>query len=263
VLAAGGVLFLLRTLILTGTRSVLISLFFVGLIWFIRSKMMSRVLGLAGIAAATVLILVTTPTSILERLSTTLEAFTTTHERIVVDDEAARSAAERRELLKDGIWTTITHPIWGIGPGQFGQYRWSSLSLPGIRKSWYKTHNTYVELSANSGLPGVGLYMYFMYCIYRIISRIRKAAAASPTAPQAKLTLQMALSLEMAFIFFAVTAMFMTVEAHPYIFILGAFALAMERLVASIPVAVPAPAAVPVGSAFRQPFAAPSAIGIK
>ena len=38
-------------------------------------------------------------------------------------DEAMASVAERRDLLRDAIQMTITHPIFGVGPGEYPDYR--------------------------------------------------------------------------------------------------------------------------------------------
>lgn len=232
------VVFLLRVMIWTGTRSILFSLFCLLAIWFARTTTLNRLLGTVGFAVALMGIVATTSSEVRTRLGTTLSALTITRE--TTSGEAADSAAGRRELLKDGIWTTITHPIWGVGPGQFGQYRWSTLGTPGKPKTWFKTHNTYVELSADNGIPGSLLYVLLMWLTLKTIRRVRKAAVQKST-PNLVVAFDLANCLEMALVFFAVTALFMTIEAHPYIFILAGMAVALERLV-MVELALPKPA---------------------
>ena len=227
-LAAAGILFLVRIIVLTATRSIMISLACLFLVWFLRSKMMYRILGTLTVGIAMFAILDSAPVSVQERLSTISSAFTATRENY--NDEAAGSAAERRNLLRAGIWATLTHPIWGVGPGQFDQYHWGEGQRSGgPRQAWIKTHNTYVEISSENGIPGLLLYLFLIWTIFKTIQRVRKATI-SRSSPNLQLGYQLALCLEAALAFFLVTALFMTVEAHPYLFILAGAAVAVERL---------------------------------
>lgn len=250
ILSAASVVFLLRVMILTGTRSILLSLFCLLMIWFARTTTLNRLLGTVGLAVALIGIVATTSSSVLARLGTTFSVFTMTHADAY--DEASQSAAERRELLKDGLWTTVTHPIWGVGPGQFGQYRWTTLGTRDKPKTWFKTHNTYVELSADNGIPGSLLYIVLIWVTLKTIRRVRKVTAQKST-PNLALGFELANCLEMALVFFAVTAIFMTVEAHPYMFILAGMAVALERLV-MVELAHPRPALATAPFSTRRPL---------
>ena len=227
-LALCGTLFLFRIIILTGTRSILIALVCLFLAWFLRSKIEYRVVGLMVVVIGGFAVLATAPQSVIARLSTTFEAFSASPDQVL--DEASQSAAERRELLKDGILTTLTHPIWGVGPGQFGQYRWSTLGTVNKPKTWFKTHNTYLEVSADNGIPGLLIYLFFMWSIYRTILRVRRATTGQ-SSPNLALAFQFASYMELAWVFLVTSALFMTMEAHPYMFVLAGFAVAAERLV--------------------------------
>ena len=173
-------------------------------------------------------ILANAPVSVQERLSTITSALT--GEGGNVNSEASVSANERRNLFKAGVMATLTHPIWGVGPGQFDQYHWGELNKISDRgHMWIKTHNTYLEMSADNGLPGLMLYLLFIWTTFRAITRVRKATI-SQSSPNLQLGYQVALCLESALVFFAITAFFMTVEVHPYMFILAGAAVAAERL---------------------------------
>ncbi|HUS07495.1 MAG TPA: O-antigen ligase family protein [Bryobacteraceae bacterium] len=246
IVGAAGAIFLLRVLVQTGTRSVIISMVCMFLVWFFRTTTLNRFVGVIVLALAIMGIVATTSTVVIDRLATTLSAFSGSDRP---SDEASQSAAERRELMKDGLWTTLTHPIWGVGPGQFGQYRWSTLSKPDKPKTWFKTHNTYLELSADNGIPGVLIYLVFIWVTYKAIRRVRNATAAQ-TSPNLRMAFQLASCLELALVFFAVTALFMTVEGHPYMFILAGLAIAAERLVqVELRRAQPAPLVAPFPAA--------------
>jgi O-antigen ligase len=78
----------------------------------------------------------------------------------------------RRELLKESIRVTFQHPLFGVGPGNFQAYT----------ESWHVTHNTYTELSSETGFPGLILFLTILVLTFRNLSKIKKSAAhqASP-----------------------------------------------------------------------------------
>jgi len=171
----------------------------------------------------------TAPQAARDRLSTIFKTFSAAAPEDRTG-EADASAAERRELLKDGIWATLTHPIWGVGPGQFANYRWTSLGeTNGRKKSAMVTHNTYVQVSSESGIPGGLLYVLFLGVTFRSIGRLRKATAPR-SSPALILGHQLASCLEMALVLFAVAAFFLSMEAYPWLFLIAGMAVAGERL---------------------------------
>ena len=78
------------------------------------------------------------------------------------DDRGSLDA--RSQLLKESIWLTIQHPIFGVGPGNF----------PVVTQGWRVAHNTYTELSAEGGLPALGLFLAMLIMSLRKIRSIRK-----------------------------------------------------------------------------------------
>jgi O-antigen ligase len=73
----------------------------------------------------------------------------------------------RRELLMESIRTSFQHPIFGVGPGNFQAYT----------KSWHVTHNTYTELSSETGFPGLALFLAILYLTFRSLKAVRKTPA--------------------------------------------------------------------------------------
>ena len=74
------------------------------------------------------------------------------------------SLEARRELLKDSLAIMAKHPIFGVGPGNFESYT----------QSWRVAHNTYAELGAETGLPGLFLFVLMLGLTLRKIKSIRK-----------------------------------------------------------------------------------------
>jgi O-antigen ligase len=70
----------------------------------------------------------------------------------------------RKELFDDSITLTLQHPIVGVGPGNF----------PAVTESWHVTHNTYTELSCETGLPGLILFLLILVLAFRNLRQVRK-----------------------------------------------------------------------------------------
>lgn len=58
----------------------------------------------------------------------------------------------RTVLLKDAIEVGLDHPLIGVGPGNYVQFSFNK----------HFSHCTYTELFANTGLPGVIIYVYLL-----------------------------------------------------------------------------------------------------
>lgn len=74
------------------------------------------------------------------------------------------SAAARRELLIMSLKLTATHPIFGVGPGQFESFT----------QTWFLTHNTYTQLSSEVGLPGFILFILILRRVFRNLKDVTK-----------------------------------------------------------------------------------------
>src|SRR3984885_14084246 len=74
------------------------------------------------------------------------------------------SLAARKELLKQSVRIMTQHPLLGIGPGNF----------PSYTEKWLVVHNTYTELGAETGVPGVFLFVLMLFLSLRKIRRVRK-----------------------------------------------------------------------------------------
>lgn len=82
------------------------------------------------------------------------------------------SAEARRELLSRSLKVTVTHPIFGVGPGNFQAYT----------KLWRVTHNTYTELSSECGIPALLLFVLLLWRAFRNVRHARKALKSGDNA---------------------------------------------------------------------------------
>jgi len=70
----------------------------------------------------------------------------------------------RQQLLKESIVLTVTHPIFGVGPGNFAAYT----------GEWRVAHNTYTELSAEAGIPALLLFLALLVLTSRKVRSVRE-----------------------------------------------------------------------------------------
>ena len=89
---------------------------------------------------------------------------------------ASASAEARWGLLKDSIRMTLTHPVFGVGPGNFQVAQAEiALSRGEARGAWRVTHNTYTQLSSEMGIPGLVIYLMFLYQLLKALNRIARS----------------------------------------------------------------------------------------
>jgi O-antigen ligase len=73
------------------------------------------------------------------------------------------SAEARKELLIKSIEITATHPLFGIGVGDFASYS----------NMWMVTHNTYTEFSAEAGIPALVFFLLLLKQAFRNLRAVR------------------------------------------------------------------------------------------
>jgi putative inorganic carbon (hco3(-)) transporter len=74
------------------------------------------------------------------------------------------SLEARSQLLKEAVSLTLQHPVFGVGPGSFQV----------VTDEWRVVHNTYAELGAETGLPGLILFVAILVISFRKLRQIRK-----------------------------------------------------------------------------------------
>jgi O-antigen ligase len=229
VLLLGSVGYLLATVGRTATRSALFALVAMVGVYFVRGGAQQRILIVIGSIVAIVAMLFVLPAGTLERFSTIVDALD--DETVSAkSSEATESTADRRDLLLDAIRMTREHPLFGVGAGQYSDYRASHYRYPnGLPKRFFPSHNTYAQIAAESGVPGLFLYVLFLYMVYKTIRRARILAQKSGH-PDGKFIAQITTCLEAALAYFAVCAFFMTCERHPHQFVIAGLAIALERI---------------------------------
>ena len=194
----------------------------------LKSVSMAKRLGiLCALVCGIGFIAVTVPGAALARLATITGALST--DVGPGASEASDSVAERRELQEDALRMLASHPLFGVGPGQYMNFRHDTLVENGVHKKYFPAHNTYLQIGAESGAIGLLLYLAFLWNIHSALRRVRKINLPD-SHPDWQLVERITLCLELSFVFFCVCSTFLNCDHYPHIFVVGGLAVALERL---------------------------------
>lgn len=193
----GCLLYLLKT----GSRSALIGLIAVLLTGFyvVQNRMMIAIASIPLLLGGILLV----PRDTLKRL-TKISMMPYQDSAEQMPDSDLMSQVSRTELLKKSIVYTIQHPIFGIGPGQFSDYIYARAKESGVHVASLGTHNSYTQVSSESGVPGLIFYMATLFtalaAMRRLMNRARRIRAQDVSA--------LAETMLLALVAYAVTTVF-------------------------------------------------------
>jgi O-antigen ligase len=169
----------LKMILGTGSRGALVSLFFMFLFVIFRASAKQRLVAivLAGLMAVSLPILIRG--NALERLSTLFGdtgTGTVTADSEGLHEEAKESKEARSYLLKQSLLSTLKHPVFGVGMGQFSNYVGKLAQAEGKFGIWNETHNAFTEVSSELGVPAVLFFVLGIAHAFRSVSRIYRRA---------------------------------------------------------------------------------------
>lgn len=137
--------------------------------------------------------------------------------------EAIGSTELRLQLLKDSITTTLMHPLFGVGAGNFMVYQEQlALDRGDAYGLWHVTHNSYTQLSSELGFPGLLIFLAFLYQCWRTLSGIHRRRYLS------KEVVVMSQTLRAAFLVLVTVAFFDSVAYAPDLPIMAGLATALS-----------------------------------
>jgi O-antigen ligase len=88
--------------------------------------------------------------------------------------EALESSRIRQRLLHDSIVDTFYHPLFGVGPGQFSTAEGTSKTPGQDAGLWFEAHNSYTQVSSETGLPGFAFFMAGLLSTVLLLNRVAK-----------------------------------------------------------------------------------------
>lgn len=122
-------------------------------------------------------------------------------------------------LFNRGLSIAQQHPLFGVGPGNFEVVSGSSDA-----RDWHGTHDTYVQLSSEAGLPALFLFLFLLKVAFSSVSKAMKRSAGD-----AKLML-FAGALRASLVSLMVGALFADVAYHFFPYFLIGFACALAHI---------------------------------
>jgi O-antigen ligase len=137
------------------------------------------------------------------------------------------SATARRAVLFSSIDLTATHPLFGVGPGVFPAANWDTGLKLRQRRGWTMSHNSYTQVSSETGIPGLILFLASLWFCIRSAWRISKYAAENPALRPLSSAAE---CLMAAMIAFCVGAFFLSVAYSPLVMSLLGMGSALEQI---------------------------------
>ena len=212
-----------------------------------------RIALLVALTISAGLVVPTLPKDVLARLL----SFSSQYD---ITNEAAQSAALRKQLLIESVTATLKHPLFGVGPGQFGNFEGGAKKdSPGEHiAGWLGSHNSYAEISAENGVPGLLFYLAGTVSPFLLLLRLGKRVRGNPAYQELALACT---CLTVAWVGFCLAIFFLN---FGYFFYLPAFAgvacslgwVLDRELAQSAPAATPALAQIGPASLRPIPVAA-------
>lgn len=89
------------------------------------------------------------------------------------------SASSRMEVAKVAARRILIHPVLGHGMDAMHRH-WNEWGFPG--KDMLDAHSTPLQLAFDRGLPALGLWIWLMYCFWRLAVRVELKTRAEDSA---------------------------------------------------------------------------------
>ena len=197
---------LMIALYLTGSRAVLLTLLAVGVIVFFYASPGRKLVLLCA-----VVLCVAGFFSVASTSRNRLTALFTNAQPYEQDNEANASTQNRTRALKSSLILTIRNPIFGVGPGVFDTAAADLSHESGQRALWLQSHNSYTQVSSETGFPGILLFGGAVLASIVDLLRIRHSRKPHPSSVSRVINCVL-----LGFVSFAVTCLFSSVAYQFY-----------------------------------------------
>lgn len=223
-LATGGLAILAVGLIRSGSRGGFLALLAVVafvLLGFTTIPARSRLAGLIVILAIT--------------FATATDRYWTQMQTMMHPNEDYNLTSEggRMKIWKRGITYMVDRPVSGVGLSNFPRAEGTISPMARRREygrgvHWGAAHNSFVQIGAETGIPGVLLFITVIASAVLGLRRVaRRALRASPPARHVS---RLAQTLTAALIAFIVGAFFLSLAYSDMLYTLIAFAIALQKI---------------------------------
>jgi O-antigen ligase len=224
--AAAGLLALSIAFVRTGSRGGFIALVCVALYVVVRYRAVPLAWRMTATAVVGVMLLVTATDQYWTQMGT-----------IVSDTDYNRTDDTGRLLIWErGIDYALTYPVFGLGPANFpaAEGMLSPLAARqqlGLGVKWSAAHNSFIQVGAELGLPGLACFLAFLGTTFGLLRR----AAVVPRAHHDAREPQLAQALTGSLLGFAVGAFFLSLAYHEMLYTLAALAVGLHKVTPGSP----------------------------
>jgi hypothetical protein len=223
------------TLLRTGSRTGIIGFAILCFLLFVRTSIAGKAAMALVAMLFVVAVLTVFPNSLKERylsivLGSDVREMAQNNTEARQLDEAVNSSAARRQLLINAIKVSISHPVLGVGIGQFGTYMSGVERLEGRHSGWQGTHNTYLQISSEAGTPALIIFLIMMWLSFKGLRRLYKRAdLIGIAAPESREIANMAFALDASLVAYAVCVFFDYVAYSATLPVLAGFTIALVQ----------------------------------
>jgi len=165
----------------SGSRAGFVTMLAMAVVMFWKLSLVNKIKLMVIVLLTAPLIVASIPRAIWQRLTTFGQAES---EQIVDNPDLAAATASywaRRKLALDALELTLRNPLLGVGPGQFAPAAAGMAASRGEFALWRETHNTYLQVSSECGLPALALFLALLGYCFRSMSAVRRMASRSPS----------------------------------------------------------------------------------
>lgn len=208
----------------SGSRAGFITLLGMAAVLFWNLSLANKIKLVVAALVSAPLIVAFVPSATWQRLTT----FGSVESAQLDDNPDLRGATSsywaRRKLALDALELTARNPVLGVGPGQFAPAAAGMAASRGEHALWRETHNTYLQVSSECGLPALALFLALLSYCFRSMSRLRRQAQSSPALLPVG---HMATSIYLAVSIYAFVGLF---GSYAYTMLLPAYAAFAEAI---------------------------------
>jgi O-antigen ligase len=129
------------------------------------------------------------------------------------------------------IITTLRHPIFGVGAGQFQNYEGGKAREMGLRGSWHETHNSLTQVSSEIGIPALMFFLAAIVATYHMLDKVYRTAGKKPPTQETQQIRATAFCLLISLIGFFTASLFLSLAYSFFLPALSGLAISLYRAV--------------------------------
>jgi len=161
---------------------------------------------------------------------------------------AGNSSGGRVEVWKRGVGYMVQRPLLGVGASAFGIAEGSISEMAALHEvtgkgyKWSAAHNSFVQIGAELGFPGLIAFVAMLYFAFRLTRRLARDRAIPRAPPDAVALGQVFFA---TLVGYSVTGFFLSQAFSAYLYSILGIVVGLEAAAAGAIHAAPTPVAVP------------------